>query len=162
MSLLCFMAVNFIMEGLTIYGPSLAEFSRSLAAIIDEKAGRGSDAVDSCCSALPPVKKSTCGCSCCGDFCPMGDACQCDENGQGAKHHEGLFFRMPSCHPFGPPGTATYLPMSMQVVALPMETIRPVITLHFVAFVYPDEILHVDHFASPPVPPPESVVAASA
>lgn len=92
----------------------------------------------------------------------MGDACQCDESGPGVKSHEGLFLKMPGCHPFGPPGTASYLPMSMQVVALPMETICPVIDLHIVAFVYPEEIPHVDHFASPPVPPPESVVAESA
>lgn len=116
-ALLCVMAVNFTAEGLTLLLVRSAEFKTlfsQMVTLIASDDTPGGLAQGSCCAVPPEVVKDSCGCSCCGDKCPMGDACQCGPDGQPAMPVEGLFFRLPSCHLSGP-GSADMLPLSLSV-----------------------------------------------
>ncbi len=115
---LAVMAVNFGAEGFSLYsahGFALFESAKSrLCSVPDGPA--------SCCAEKPAT---ACGCPCCGDSCPMGDACTCGDDGKSKAFAGGLFFQMPGCHPDQAAHNSSYLPLSMRLVFLEATKLPP-------------------------------------
>jgi len=156
--LLLLMAVNFTAEGVSIYRAHIARHLVSAPAAICKPAADGDKAAKtSCCSA--PKTKATCGCPHCGDHCPMGDACTCGHDGKPTRRSEGLFFRMPGCHPEHATHDSSYLPLSMRLVFL-VDNLVPAIVKAAVIDEDPTPFSHyVGFMPPPPVPPPRSARA---
>lgn len=72
-----------------------------------------------CCSAPKEIVQNECGCTCCGDVCKMGAACNC-RDGKPAPPLGSFFFEVPSCG--GITGKMiTVLPPSLQFMFLMPE-----------------------------------------
>src|SRR5690606_26080638 len=112
----------------------------------------------SCCSEKPKPKRTVCGCPCCGDSCPMGDACTCGPDGK-SNTLEGLFFKAPGCHPGQSGVDPQYLPLSMRLVFVSAPG-SPALYDVALWIAHSDSCPGIAENASaPPVPPPRSAAA---
>jgi len=152
--LLLLMAVNFTAEGVSIYQAHLARHLARMAPATCKPASNG-ETPKSCCSA-PKKAKATCGCPHCGDHCPMGDACTCGHDGQPTRRSDGLFFRMPGCHPEHAAHDSNYLPLSMRLVFLIDNPVPARVTTAVMHYWLPSSSYYEGFMLAPPVPPPRS------
>lgn len=157
--LLGIMLFNFIGEGSQLVKIVLARYDLSPVSLIAGIFPRETQPVaKSCCAAKAESQPQSCGCSCCGDHCPMGDACNCDGDGHRGHDTDGLFFTMPGCHPDRDNG-AHYLPLSMRVAFVLETPSAPIDFTELANLPTPKPVGLVSHNLKPPVPPPRSIAA---
>ncbi len=160
---LLLMAVNFAVEGSLLYGIYARPILRSAAfgslCSANSSCAHGADKAEgkSCCAK----KKATaaCGCPCCGDSCPMGDACRCTADGKRSTSADGLFFRVPGCHPAQSSDDGSYLPLSMRLVYIPVEASSTVFSSYLIAMISDCSAPLAGAAPAPPVPPPKPAIA---
>jgi hypothetical protein len=163
--LLLVMAFNFAAEGCSLYvahgAAILAAFADAGTIKICAASTARAATQGSCCSAKKAAARAkTCGCPHCGDHCPMGDACTCNHDGtRRMVRSEGLFFRLPGCHPEQDNLDSSYLPLSMRLVFVP--ALVPVSSLelaHQLPLVSGSQQF-TGYLPAPPVPPPKCLAA---
>lgn len=158
--LLITMAMNFALEGASLYAAYAPRLFPRKAEPAVCKLPITTGTKSSCCSAKKAPAKKSCGCPHCGDHCPMGDACTCNSQGkQTVKHSDGLFFHRPSCHSDADDLSGNYLPLSMRVIFLEGSEITPAEPIA-IYLTFPELIENLLTHSSPPLVPPPRVCPA--
>lgn len=153
--MLLVMLANFLAEGALLFHAPLAPVREPLLELLTGLFSPPPAAPLSCCAATPEPQKSACGCTCCGDVCPMGDACSCSGEGRDTLPLDGLFFQMPRCHSDAG-HTATHVPLSLRMMFVIQLAVTGEIRFSRPA---PPESAHkplISWIHPPPDPPPRS------
>lgn len=151
--MLLVMLANFLAEGFVLFRGPLDPLREAVGEFVSGVFSPPPADPMSCCASKEVAQTSACGCTCCGDGCPMGDACTCSADGRGALAVDGLFFQMPRCHS-DRGHAASHVPLSLRLVFVLDPAAIGAVVSGWSGPVETTEQTLISWIHPPPVPPP--------